>query len=224
MRSLAGLALTLIATPSALANPLPVKSVFARDNSENVRVLWRYGKDESKSSLTLMDADKSVVYGKECDSKLDTGDFADFPITMDTDDNGFGSITSGGKTYEVHSMPEHSGGISCHKMYSDSIATFDCLVPWTASFQPTEMDDPPTCFDPQHPGANLTLPESIHEPPPDLKKRQAGINICSIQPTTRLVGDGNMRWDYWHKQIGVSARLTILERIAMRVSLPAISH
>jgi hypothetical protein len=91
--------LLLSAAPGVLSTPL---SVFERPGTDNVRLIWQHDKADSKVSLTLKDADGVKTYAQACDHKLDTGEFANSPIVMEVNENGFGSLVYGDKQHKIH--------------------------------------------------------------------------------------------------------------------------
>lgn len=184
----------LLAASDVLSTP--VSSKFPRSDTGNVRVLFHHDKTESKTSLTLTDPSKNKTFAHACDYKLDSGDFAKFPIRMDVNENGAGSLIYGDKKYRIHSLPEHSGGINCSRTYSQDTASVDCMAPWRAPFQLQQLPSNFTssCFSPGQPAYGLD-------------RRQQPGPVVNFIDQTRKEGNGDPHQNYYHRQITVGLTL-----------------
>ncbi|KAH3905284.1 hypothetical protein HBI56_209680 [Parastagonospora nodorum] len=84
----------------------------------DVKVIWRHEKPTGKSSLTLESADRTVL-AETCGNSLGALDFSRL------DEHGVGDFSVGSKTFEATSIPQDSG-VSCHRIYSGTIAIVEC--------------------------------------------------------------------------------------------------
>ncbi|KAK2766688.1 hypothetical protein FQN54_006001 [Arachnomyces sp. PD_36] len=200
MRRSFSLALLGSVLPSALALPKATPQV-------DMHVTWDHQKSKdagaSKIFLQVWNADRSALLGQLCtdfDSPhvIDTGNFATMPLSMEVEENGFGTLTYGDETYQVHSNPDISGGITCTKKYSDNDAHVDCLVPWKGLFQASEL-----------PKAGAQECFGRRE-----QKRQTSGMECQLKSYTELVDDGDPHQKFYHMQITVSinGRLAALKK------------
>ncbi|KAL6817600.1 hypothetical protein V8C40DRAFT_269088 [Trichoderma camerunense] len=77
------------------------------------------------------------------------GNFAQFPIISQLDDNGSGtgSITIGRNVYTIHSDTDVSGGISCSRLFGEAILLIECdaTIPATVQLIPVAAEDLSTC-------------------------------------------------------------------------------
>lgn len=183
---------------------------------DEITVVWQHEKGTASTGVIVYNADETLLYGEQCGDKIDTGAFSAKPISFDVDENGFGSLTYGEKVYKVHSVAEHSGGITCFKRYNGNHARVDCTVPAQQTYKATDPTTaPPKCFSGDllfgsirkhtHPEGGF-LDATTQQTPKNttrLTKRQSDVagETCDVSSWTELVGDGNPHQNFLAKQL-----------------------
>lgn len=84
----------------------------------DVKVIWRHEKPTGRTSLTVESADRTVL-AETCGNLLGALDFSRL------DEHGVGNFTVGSKAFEATHVPQ-DGGVSCHRIYSGTIAIVEC--------------------------------------------------------------------------------------------------
>lgn len=210
--------LITISAVAGLALAAPSR-ILTRDDTQQLNVMIQQVKSTSETDIAVVKSDTSEILGYSCSSTLNTGAFADLPITADVDENGSGTLTVGSKKYQVHEDSETSGGITCARMFNDGESFLDCAVSVPSSLQFTAIsdDEKASCFNtaaiPSMQNAYKAMiaqqapPETTNTTSkrdfsglPELDKRQCGIWSASSQ----VVGDGNPHQNYYLKQLSVS--------------------
>lgn len=95
------------------------------------------GGNAGKVVVMALKNDLSSLLETSYSNSLSTGNFAGTPLTLEVDGNGSGTLTYA-TTYKILSTPEHSGGITCRRMYNEFDAFLDCTVPWKGTSEPAE--------------------------------------------------------------------------------------
>ncbi|OBT51394.1 hypothetical protein VE04_10278, partial [Pseudogymnoascus sp. 24MN13] len=114
---------------TALAASMP--AVLAAPSSQDVNevdIVIQRLKTTSETDIAVVDKESSEILGYACSSKIDSGAFANFPVSADIDEYGSGTITLGSTTYEVHEDPTVSGGVTCTKMYDANEVFVTCAA------------------------------------------------------------------------------------------------
>lgn len=150
-----------------------------RTAPQKIRAIWSYAKDDSTTSLKVYNSDKTEFYGETDSSSINSGNFANFPITFDVDDDGFGQVNFGNFTYKTRARKDLSGGAICNKRFNPTSAEVDCILPGIPSFSLQAITE-----------------RAVEE------KRQ--IIPCAPIQSTVAVGDGDPHQNYYHLQISVS--------------------
>lgn len=226
--------LILFAPLSALAAPQ------ARAAPKDIRVVWTYhkaGGDQSgKTTLMAFRTDLSTLLEKSYSNTLNTGNFADTPLTFDVDENGFGTLTYG-TTYKVHSDPEYSGGISCSQMYNEKDTFVECTVPWKGTSAPAEKSkkrsewaaelgasslpvlgqqgldiwhaSEPVAGTDSDPAVDPPTKRELQARPLGKRQSQFGC-FAEITRETTLRGDGNPHQNHYNRQLSVSKTFSLL--------------
>ncbi|KAJ4857934.1 hypothetical protein T069G_08831 [Trichoderma breve] len=189
-----------------------------RDVRGNTPVRIRIGVDRaaSQTALTVLTRDRDVTIGKSCSATLNTGNFAQFPIISQLDDNGSGtgSITIGNNVYTIHSDTDASGGISCSRLFGEDILLIECdaTIPATKQLIPVATEELSTCvtdtffsailenealqpaFDPPTEGSSTDFNSTDFkstELDTELSKRQTPSPCIQWSPFTEKDGDGS---------------------------------
>lgn len=137
--------ITTLLVGIAAAAPSP------RDVHSDTPVRIRIGIDRaaSQAALTVFARDQDMIVGKSCSTSLNTGNFAQFPIISQLDDNGSGTgnITIGHNVYKIHSDTDASGGISCSRLFGEAILLIECdaTIPATVQLNPVATEDLSIC-------------------------------------------------------------------------------
>lgn len=137
--------ITTLLVGIAAAAPSP------RDVHGDTPVRIRIGVDRaaSQTALTVFARDQDVIIGKSCSTSLNTRNFAQFPIITQLDNNGSGTgnITIGHNVYTIHSDTDASGGISCSRLFGETILLIECdaTIPATIQLIPVAAEDLSTC-------------------------------------------------------------------------------
>ncbi|KKP02844.1 hypothetical protein THAR02_05074 [Trichoderma harzianum] len=137
--------ITTLLVGIAVAAPSP------RDVHSDTPVRIRIGVDRaaSQAALTVFARDQDMIVGKSCSTSLNTGNFAQFPIISQLDDNGSGTgnITIGHNVYKIHSDTDASGGISCSRLFGEAILLTECdaTIPATVQLSPVATEDLSIC-------------------------------------------------------------------------------
>ncbi|KAK3994806.1 hypothetical protein QBC44DRAFT_367323 [Cladorrhinum sp. PSN332] len=198
-------ALLAILPLAAAAPSLPAvadehSNVVVRETADPVHVLYRLDRASSLESVIVSNSDKSQVYGRICGNKLDTGVFADFPIAVELDAAGSGTITIGGVAKSTS---------ACIGRNNDDEIYFDCEVPGltlpeTAILDASDLQAVGDCFATSTPAlkargaAPATSPKNADNIIA-LDRRQ-GTN-CYPVIISEKVGDGNPHQNFYHKQL-----------------------
>jgi hypothetical protein len=159
------------------------------------------------------------LLGRACSASLSSGIFGNLPVTFDVDERGSGHLTVGASTYRIHEDVEHSGGITCGRMFNAVEAAVSCAVnvPAELPLQPLGEPDTTECI----PNASSrVLPEPFkligavsraahcltlnNTKPNQIVARQSSDSGCGESGTTELVGQGYPQQDYFHFQLSVS--------------------
>lgn len=204
---------------AALAAP----SSQGEEDISYVRVTLQQHKTNSEKEILVIDTSTLDILASACSLTLDTGAFADFSIIADVGLNGNGSIIAGPSIFTVHENVEHSGGITCYRMYDEYESLLVCDdVPVSSMVQLSRIGENgrSACFsepDKLHlrPVAKSThimdtLPipfsqKNFTHPAHEGELEQRQISPCSMwYPATELVGDGDPHQNYYHKQLSVS--------------------
>lgn len=126
------LQLILVTTPVALASPLSGTGI-PRDTSgtQQVNIDLQVNKVTSESTIEVWNEDHTQLLTQSCSKSLalKTGRTSKSPIAFDVDQDGFGTLTFGDKTYTISGNPEVSGGIDCGSIVSDTETLISCIVP-----------------------------------------------------------------------------------------------
>lgn len=221
MKSIIALSALAGLVPSALTAPSRLH--LRSDDAQEVNVMIQQVKSTSETDIAVVSQNTSEILGYSCSSTLNSGAFADLPITAYIDENGAGTLTVGSTTYKVHEDRDTSGGIACARIFNDGESFLDCAVPVPSSLNLSPISDQETaCFNSgvipslqsayksmlaqQGPPetANLTR-RDLSSSRPVLDERQCGIWSASSQ----VVGDGNPHQNYYLKQLSVSALLSL---------------
>ncbi|PCG96925.1 Hypothetical protein PENO1_065820 [Penicillium occitanis (nom. inval.)] len=209
------IALSAMAGLVSVALTAPSRLHLRSGNTQEVNVMIQQIKSTSETDIAVVSQDTSEIIGYSCSSTLNSGAFADLPITADIDENGAGTLTVGSTTYKVHEDRDTSGGIACARIFNDGESFLDCAVPVPSSLNLSPLgDQETTCFNsgaipglqsayksmlaqqgPPEP-ANLTR-RDLSLSRPVLDERQCGIWSASSQ----VVGDGNPHQNYYLKQL-----------------------
>jgi hypothetical protein len=215
---------TLLAfLPAVLGTP----TLNSRQDTKAVEIEVELVRDSSEVSITVIDQETSEVLGQSYSSTLNSGGFANFPITTNLDLYGGGDITIGPTVYKVHENPKFSGGITCARLYNNAGAFTTCNASIPVSLQVTALGERSlpgyftnsaisnlkkayksirTANSSPEP-AIAQLNETVQRANDSLHARQY---TCSQWSSgTSRVGDGNPHQNYWHKQLSVSAHLLL---------------
>ncbi|KZF19049.1 hypothetical protein L228DRAFT_271675 [Xylona heveae TC161] len=196
--------------PAALAAP----SLHVRQDTQDVNVVVQYIKATSEQDIAVTNKDFSQVLGYSCSNTLDSGAFADVPISADLDFNGAGNLTIGSETYKVHENPDISGGITCSRMYNNAESLMTCAIslPSSLDLSPlSKRENDQSCFlagaTPSLQRAALSMLAGNTGPVQNLTSQEAhqmekrvGSPGCK-PPITETVGDGNPHQNYFDKQL-----------------------
>lgn len=208
---LAGIA-TAIPSPRDLRSDTPVRIRIGVDRAA------------SQTALTVLARDRDVIIGKSCSTSLSTGNFAQFPIISQLDDNGSGtgSITIGNNVYTIHSNTDASGGISCSRLFGEDVLLIECdaTIPATIQLIPVATEDLSTCVTDTFFSAvleNEALQPALDPPTEgssngfnsteldtELSKRQTPSPCTQWSPFTEKDGDGSPSQSMQFIQLSVS--------------------
>ncbi|KIM99297.1 hypothetical protein OIDMADRAFT_166920 [Oidiodendron maius Zn] len=192
---------------------LAVPSVQKLQDGQEVKLTIQQIKLTSESDIAVTDPKTSQLLGHACSTTLNSGAFADLPISADLDHMGAGKITLGSKTYQVHEDPEISGGVTCSRVYSDAQTYTACTVILPESLDLAPVSKTDGCFakgaspvfentidlittaqsTPLHPLENVTIANR------GLEERQGACGIWSSYTAT--VGNGNPHQNYYNTQL-----------------------
>jgi hypothetical protein len=205
-------------TTLAVAWLVPIAIAAPSGNVHNVQVMIQQINATSEIDIAVVSKKTSQVLGYACSNTLNSGAFADLPITATLDRNGAGSLSVGDKTYAIHEDPKISGGITCARIYNEAESFTICSmqVPASLPFTPINDGEMGKCFNSGeipslqraynsvvaqnegHAMTNVTQKES-----PSPRKRDP-YGICENYQTTWMVGDGNPHQNYLDTQLSVS--------------------
>ncbi|KFZ06545.1 hypothetical protein V501_07314 [Pseudogymnoascus sp. VKM F-4519 (FW-2642)] len=170
------------------------------------------------------------VLGQSCSKALDSGAFADFPISTDLDSNGAGNITLNGQSYMVHEHADFSGGITCTRMYSDVDSFVRCSikVPNSLQAKPLSAENSKACFtrgtldmettsnvfaarlagSKEYDLSETSLSMSEHPPKANVRGTSGanGPPDCSWHSDVVLIGNGDPHQNYLHTQLSIPIR------------------
>jgi hypothetical protein len=199
---------------------------------QNVNVMIQQIKATSEMDITVVGQDSSQVLGYACSNMLNSGAFAEKPITATLDQNCAGTLAVGNQMYIVNEDPETSGGITCSRTYNDVESFILCAVSLPASLPLTPISnvEKKNCFNsgkspslqatfrsilaqseaPETEGTNIIQRNEL----PTLHKRQAPCGQWS--PSTQMVGDGDPHQNYLHTQLSVSILHNLVPTEAVR--------
>lgn len=211
MKSFVTIAALAASVPAVLAAP-------SGQDLKEVNVVIQRLKGTAETDVAIVDKESSKVLGYACSDKIDSGAFANFPVSADINEYGAGTITLGTTTYTVHEDPSVSGGVSCTKMYDEQEIFVTCAATVPASLQlaPLSARDKTDCFTSgsspilqsvaNSMSAKVTTPStterSVEEAPRSLEERQGACGTWSSY--TALEGDGDPHQNYFLKQLSVS--------------------
>ncbi|KAJ5825876.1 hypothetical protein N7474_003014 [Penicillium riverlandense] len=188
-----------------------------KQKAQNVDVMVQQIKATSEMDITVVSQDSSQVLGYACSNILNSGVFAEKPITATLDENGAGTLAVGNQMYIVNEDPETSGGITCSRTYNDVESFILCAVSLPASLPltPIRSRDKTSCFSSGNTPSLQAIFRSIlaqnkapeteitniiqRDEPPTLHKRQAPCGQWSS--STQIVGDGDPHQNYLHTQL-----------------------
>ncbi|KAL6789609.1 hypothetical protein J3E68DRAFT_438894 [Trichoderma sp. SZMC 28012] len=195
----------LVGIATAIPSPPDLRS------DTPVRIRIGVDRAVSQTALTVLARDRDVIIGKSCSTSLSTGNFAQFPIISQLDDNGSGtgSITIGNNVYTIHSNTDASGGISCSRLFGEDILLIECdaTIPATIQLIPIATEDLSTCvtdtffsavlenealqpaLDPPTEGSSNDFNST--ELDTELSKRQTPSPCTQWSPFTEKDGDGS---------------------------------
>lgn len=214
MRSFATISVLGVFVTTVLAAP----SVQKLQDGREVKLAIQQIKSTSESDIAVTDLKTSQLLGHACSTTLNSGAFANLPISADLDHMGAGKITLGSKTYQVHEDPEISGGVTCSRVYSDAQTYTACTVILPESLDLAPVSKTDGCFTkgaspvfentiglittaqstPLHPLENVTIANR------GLEERQGACGTWSSY--TAPVGNGNPHQNYYNTQLSVSIR------------------
>ncbi|EEA19900.1 conserved hypothetical protein [Talaromyces marneffei ATCC 18224] len=184
-------------------------------DTQEVNVMIQQVKSTSETDIAVVSKDTSDILGYSCSSTLNSGAFANLPITADIDENGAGTLTVGSITYRVHEDRDTSGGIVCARIYNDGESFLDCAVPVPSSLNLAPIgNQDATCFNSgvipmlqsvyksmlaqQAPPATANLTRrDLSSSRPALDERQCGF----WSDASQIVGDGNPHQNYYANQL-----------------------
>ncbi|KAJ5612751.1 hypothetical protein N7510_005945 [Penicillium lagena] len=210
----------LMAIP-AIVGLVPIALAVPHDKqkAQKVDVMIQQIKATSEMDITVVSQESSQVLGHACSNILNSGAFAEKPITATLDKNGAGTLAVGNQMYIVNENPETSGGITCHRTYNDVESFILCAVPLPTSLPltPVSNGEKASCFNsgniPSLQAAFRTIlaqnkaPETettniVQRNEMPMHKRQAPCGQWSS--STQIVGDGDPHQNYLHTQLSVS--------------------
>ncbi|OBU00747.1 hypothetical protein VE01_01192 [Pseudogymnoascus verrucosus] len=209
----------------------PHLSSLPRDLKE-ASLLIKFDKTSLEQEVVVVDMESQVL-GQSCSKTLDSGAFADFPISTDLDSNGAGNITLNGQSYMVHEHADFSGGITCTRMYSDADSFVRCSikVPNSLQAKPLSAENSKACFtrgtldmettsnifaarlagSKEYDLSEISLSTSEH-PPKSNVRGTSGANgppDCAWHSDVVLIGNGDPHQNYLHTQLSVRCGLSI---------------
>lgn len=98
--------------PTAILLALPL-AIGAPTNTLAITVLYRWEKAANEHGTAAFNESDTLI-GHSCSKALDTGSFANDPISFDiTKDNGAGFITVAGSKHMIHADANYSNGPTC---------------------------------------------------------------------------------------------------------------
>ncbi|OBT50139.1 hypothetical protein VE04_09639, partial [Pseudogymnoascus sp. 24MN13] len=195
----------------------PHLSSLPRDLKE-ASLLIKFDKTSLEQEVVVVDMDKT----------LDSGAFADFPISTDLNSNGAGNITLNGQSYMVHEHADFSEGITCTRMYSDADSFVRCLikVPNSLQAKPLSAENSKDCFtrgtldmettsnvfaarlagSKEYDLSETSLSMSEHPPKANVRGTSGanGPPDCSWHSDVVLIGNGDPHQNYLHTQLSPS--------------------
>ena len=193
----------LAVLPLAAAAPSPTvadpaSNAVVSEATDPVRVWYRFDKISSLESIMVSNSDKSRIYGRACGNKLNTGFFADFPITVELESDGGKKITIGG----------FKASTACIGRNNDEETSFDCAVldhlvfPETAIIDAAALQAIGDCFPTTSLAVNLKARDAAPTSPKDdiVLNRRQGTN-CYPTIITEKVGNGDPHQHFFHKQL-----------------------
>ncbi|EGO58358.1 hypothetical protein NEUTE1DRAFT_41295 [Neurospora tetrasperma FGSC 2508] len=137
---------------------------MSRDSSGTKQVVnidLQVNKVTSESTIEVWNQDHTQMLTQSCSTSLnlETGGLQatkSVPtIAFDVDQDGFGTLTFGNKTYTVSGNSEVSGGIECNSIVSDTETLISCTVPEVSPEVMLQLNTitlaqrnklPPNCF------------------------------------------------------------------------------
>lgn len=196
------------------AGPAPATAPSNKSDTNKIHVVWKHHKDSSQKSIAALTEDGSGLLGQSCSDNLTTDRFTDHPISLNVDADGGGELSYGNTTFKVLMKAEHSGGITCNRIWGPDQASVDCLVPWSGSVdKPSPLSTADDCFNNHLPrkrqadvlpafGHRVGYGQSTNH---SLERRISPSDpTCSPTGDTLLYGDGDPHQNYWNQQLSVS--------------------
>ncbi|KAG5747388.1 hypothetical protein H9Q70_009931 [Fusarium xylarioides] len=170
----------------------------------DVQVTWRHEHDTKASALVAVHTNGTVI-AETCGSIIHSKHPIDFSNVDGKD--GSGSFTVGNTTYRVHSNPESSGGPACSRVFNPKYTLVQCSgVNWDAS--DAIGDKPRDCFAESYTDGELQfLHNGVLNETSQMHKRgwwdkfKENMRDGFSSSRKELVGDGNPRQHYLHKQL-----------------------
>lgn len=217
------LAIPALFTASVLAVPALAIPAKRSEATQIAKVLYQANL-HGDVSIQVTSQDGAFL-GESCSATLNSGAFADTPITFNVNERGHGYVTVGTTQYLTHSNITLSGGIICIQMYNDQEHTTSCDVPLPSGLVPALVTrGAANCI----PGGMTSLghiqlllarrsasdavPVSVEESNPlairdnavrnDNKTLDARL-LCTRTLWTEKIGDGNPHQNYLQTQITV---------------------
>ncbi|KFY33804.1 hypothetical protein V494_07306 [Pseudogymnoascus sp. VKM F-4513 (FW-928)] len=203
----------------------PQLSSLPRD-LKDATLLIKFDKTSLEQEVAVVDMESQVL-GQSCSKTLDSGAFANFPISADLDPNGAGNVTLNGQSYLVHEHADFSGGITCTRIYGDEDSFVRCSikVPNSLQTKPLTAENTKACFTrgtldtettsnaivARHAGSKeydldeTSLSMSEHRPNSFVRGTSSanGPPDCSWRSDVVLIGNGDPHQNYRHTQLTI---------------------
>lgn len=202
--------------------------------ASSIHVRFELLNEPSEMALTIVDAASNEVLGRACSTKLDSGKFTNWPVSiaLDTSGRGTGNITLGTTTQPMVYNADPAASLSCDKIFNEKAIFISCkaVVPADIEFASTEDRKAVECI--SNAAASLAaVADAMNEagnadgPAPHsfTDELNGGSNSTEIEttngkrqtnpcsqwtPDTRRVGDGDPWRHNLHTQISVCQNTT----------------
>lgn len=187
----------------------PTKLEVPNDKQDLTLVYHR-----ANSGISVEALSSGALVGRDCSNTLNTGSFAKLPVTFDVDERGSGNLTVGPSTYWIHEHTDHSGGITCGRMYNEVEAAVSCtvMIPAETSMPPLTGFDITECITNHAHSLSKTLKAATRGLPLRNSINQTDIvpisprqgSVCIDQSGTTRWACGDPHQNFYHRQLSVS--------------------